>query len=876
MKKRFLALLMSVCLIITALPILASADFVADIEKNTMIPTVTPENVPSEDEIIGVSNLVQNGDFENDTNNIGPWNWTPFGSPWDSNQVVVYETNFGHESSRSVKLTNGDPLVRPWVMQAVEVDGGAEYQFGAWFYTNFTEAQSDADKRGKGATVLLLEFYSGTPGADTANGSIDIIAPSGTGGKWLHFTQRVPVPAGTKYVRFYARRYGVGTVWVDDMTIYNTVRANPLTVTPDQTFYYSDQTTAGYVETEVNLKAYPEYAGKTVDMALTLNGKVIEEQKGIKPDENGIAKWYFDVSWMTLKNTEYRIEAKIDEHTNFNYVYKYDRPTYLGADGVFRKNGIELMPSYAWYYMEQNWKVGLKEGRINVVEVGIPRTGSDRSKISQMKKALDNVQKKGMYAIIVTYYLQRPGGHPDLRHDTELIAAAIKDHPAVFAYLNDDEPYARNANSCDGLRETYIAIRNNDPNHPVMTMEQGSYNKAVRYVDAFGMDPYPMGTYNPLTWVEKRVNDAIRELDGTKPVYPLLQAFEYREYFPSYDEMRNMMYQGFLAGAGGVGYYEFLRSQNNFPLNDTTLWPAISGMALNEFDDIFNAFVFDKYPIFSDVKEDAYWAVSYVKENKIQMVILNRKAEDQELELSLTSLGGGNKITAYTGKLLFGAEEAAVSGNGTLKITLPASAAVVYEIIPSNAAEISGVEVMRFRDLTKYGWAYDSILRMDKAGVLDSNAYHYYHPERNITRGDFAMFLVRALGLKADNATCTFTDVLPNVTYAKEVAIGQTLGILKGSGDGTFRPEEPISRQDFMVICARGMRLVRENGLAGGDLSAFSDAALVADYAAEDIMAMINAGIVKGNADGTINPLGNATRAEAAVIMDRITAWKAQ
>ncbi len=874
--KRFLALLMSVCLIITALPIMASADFVADIEKNTLIPDGTPESVPSDDEIIGVSNLLQNGDFENDTNNIGPWNWTGFGGAWGPNQMVVYETNFGHESSRSVKLTNGDPLVRPWVMQAIEIDAEAEYQFGMWIYTNFTAEQSDGDKRGKGNTALLIEFYSGVPGSDTTNGSIDLIAPSGTGGKWVHFTQRLEIPAGTKYARVYARRYGVGTVWVDDMTVYNTVRPNPITVTPDQTFYYSDQTTPAYAEAEVNLKAYPELEGTKLDMALTLNGKVIEEQKDIQTDENGIAKWYFDVSWMNLKNTEYRIEATVDEYTNFDYVYKYDRPTYLGKDGVFRKNGVELMPSYAWWYMENHYKAGAKEGKITIAEVGIPRTGSDRSKIASIKKTLDTLQKKGMYALILTYSEMKGGGHPDLRHDTELICAAIKDHPAVFAYVNNDEPFARNANAGDELRETYIAIRNNDPNHPVMSMEQGSYNKAVRYVDIFGIDPYPADLRDPLTFVAQKVNEAFKILDGRKPVYTLLQALDYRGYWPSNDEMRSMIYQSFLSGGGGVGYFRFYQAQGKIDLHQTDLWPAISGWAQNEFEDTYNAFVLDKYPIFSDVKEDDYWAVSYVKENKIQMVVLNRKKEDQEIEIPLTSLNGTNQITAFTGKLLYGAEEATVSGNEVLKITLPGSAALLYEIVPKNAAEISGVEVMRFRDLTKYGWAYDSILRMDKAGVLDSNAYHYYHPERNITRGDFAMFLVRALGLKADNATCTFTDVLPNVTYAKEVAIGQTLGILKGSGDGTFRPEEPISRQDFMVICARGMRLVSENGLSGGDLSAFSDAALVADYAAEDIMAMVNAGIVKGNADGTINPLGNATRAEAAVIMDRITAWKAQ
>ncbi|MBQ7037175.1 MAG: S-layer homology domain-containing protein, partial [Clostridia bacterium] len=56
------------------------------------------------------------------------------------------------------------------------------------------------------------------------------------------------------------------------------------------------------------------------------------------------------------------------------------------------------------------------------------------------------------------------------------------------------------------------------------------------------------------------------------------------------------------------------------------------------------------------------------------------------------------------------------------------------------------------------------------------------------------------------------------------------------------------------------------------DLAAFSDSGMIADYASSHVAAMVAEGLIKGNADGTINPLGNTTRAEAAVIMQRILA----
>ncbi|MBR2973971.1 MAG: S-layer homology domain-containing protein, partial [Clostridia bacterium] len=82
-----------------------------------------------------------------------------------------------------------------------------------------------------------------------------------------------------------------------------------------------------------------------------------------------------------------------------------------------------------------------------------------------------------------------------------------------------------------------------------------------------------------------------------------------------------------------------------------------------------------------------------------------------------------------------------------------------------------------------------------------------------------------------------------------------------------------ISRQDLMVICARGLRYMHKISKSdpATTLKNFSDTGLIADYAVQDISAMVSAKIVTGNADLTINPLGNTTRAEAAVIMDRIT-----
>ncbi len=839
---------------------------ILDVAENRKQPTGTPESVPAQGVIEGAENLFQNGGFEDDSNHIGPWHWESW-KGWGNEDYIIYDTTFGHESSRSIKITNGDKSLMPWTRQIVDVDGGAEYQVGIWVYTNNTD---DMKKNG-GDTVIKLEFYNDEPSGASYLGENTLFdVPDCTEGKWVQYVETFTAPPGAKKATIYGRRLRQGTIWIDDMTLYSTKKPNPMSIETDQVFYYSDQTKPGRAQLELNVRAFPELANQPVDFALTLNGEVIAEEKNVQTIDNK-AEWYFDMAWLTEKQAEYRIEGKVGDYSHFWRVYKYDRPAYLGADGVYRKNGEEIMPHYPYYYRPENFAYGLKDAKFNVSITSIPDT-TNAEALASVRKFLDDAWEKGVYVIVATYTNMLPGGNPANRARTEYVARNIKDHPAVFAYLNMDEPFLHAADPHDDLRNTYIAVRNNDPYHPVITTEQGPLKDSGKYVDIFGVDPYPGDSRDPLTYPATNIGNALDAVYGTRPVYAVLQGFEWRGYIPSGDDLRNMIYQSFLAGGTGLGWFRFVSSlSNGTNLDETTMYEPICQWAHNEMEDTYKAFVFDEYPIFSDVKEDDFWAVSYVKDKKLRMIILNRTKEAQELSLALESRGGNLKISEFDAVCLYGGNGETVSGNGTLNITLPGSAAMHFEITPKIASEIENTPATRFRDLTGYDWAFNEILTLDEKGIANSIDYHYYQPEKNITRGDFAMFLIKTLGLTADVEKSSFTDVYDSTDYAKAVAIGEALGILKGTGNGKFNPEAEISRQDLMVICARGMRLVKE--LAGGNVSAYPDANLIADYANADVAAMAGAGIVKGNEEGNINPLGNATRAEAAVIMNRIANW---
>jgi len=305
-------------------------------------------------------------------------------------------------------------------------------------------------------------------------------------------------------------------------------------------------------------------------------------------------------------------------------------------------------------------------------------------------------------------------------------------------------------------------------------------------------------------------------------------------------------------------------------MHETWLHEGLTEFAKEEMGESYAYFLEHKYPTFTEVRNNDEWHSAWVKDGAVYMVILNRFEEQKTVSIPLTSDNGAVSIGAFTAQRIYGGTET-VSGDGTLNITLEPSAAYVYKIAPSAAVDFSSLKTTKFHDLDTHSWAAQEIRDMEALGLIRGTSESSFMPGRNITRAEFAEFLINTLGLTSDS-TENFADVNPDAPYAKAIATGKALGVLQGVGDNAFNPNAEISRQDLMVICARGMRLANKLGAAGeaAAVASFPDGSLIADYAVADVSAMVQDGVIKGNADGTINPLGNATRAEAALIMYRI------
>jgi len=821
-----------------------------DVKVKEPIPSQYVQKVPD-----GSKNILKNNSFEAiDTVGGGPSDWECYGGAWTGGMVTA-ETGNAMDGDRYISISTATGGY-PWARQIIHgVEPGETYQATAWLQTFGVSGSGFAFKveyAGEGVeTTETLGRYQG-----------------GGQGVWKQVVQTFTIPKNTEYIRLYVRLYGTGTALVDNVELHKIGEKGKYDLSNDWVFYYPEWLAPGAVGTATlqNSLYSDEKAERTVTFRFKDGASVLKEET--VRTENAVAKFIWPLSFLQEKYHEYTIEAVVMDdagavlETRTQPIWVYDRPTKLNEKGEYiNEDGSVFNPVISYHHPTSNFKEAAEAG-INLLQ--------GYKAYADWNTVLDEANKYGIKIMFPLYTNMQPASSIYNIEKTKETILAYKDHPAVFGWMVMDEPYFILNDPEDDLYTSYKLLRDLDPDHPVYICEAEAdhYVDSGKYCDVLCVDPYyadkPMEHF-----VSNRVRIAQEATGYRRPVYSLLQAFEYGKEIPTAEDMRHTLYQSFFEGAKGVGYYCFENSVGKSNLNDTDMWKGIVSFKENEMEDAFAYFAQGKYPTFVQYRSDDVWYQGFVKDNKIHLIVLNQSSKAHSAEIPLVSLDGRVRIDGFTASLL--SEDGKTSGNGTLSVSLGVGDVQAWVITPDTAVDFSGLTNSPLIDIENHAWARNAIEALYTDGIVNTRTPVAYGPDIKITRGDFAMFLIRTLGLSSD-ATELFGDVDPAAPYAKEIAIGKALGILKGVGDGTYRPETEISRQDLMVICARGMKLLKELP-AGAGTAFFTDAEKIADYAAADISSMVELGIVKGYEDGTVRPLGNTTRAEAAVIMSRIQNW---
>ena len=179
-----------------------------------------------------------------------------------------------------------------------------------------------------------------------------------------------------------------------------------------------------------------------------------------------------------------------------------------------------------------------------------------------------------------------------------------------------------------------------------------------------------------------------------------------------------------------------------------------------------------------------------------------------------------------------------------------------------------------FTDITNH-WAKDAINDMGSRMVVTGVGNGTYEPDRNITRAEFAAIMVRALGLEPETGVSSFGDVASTDWYSGYIETAASYGVIKGDDNGNFGPNDTITREQAMTMIARAMTITKlKTNLTDSEVNqlliAFEDGSSASIYAKNSIAACLKAGITSGTSDTMILPRADITRAEVAVMVQRL------
>ena len=212
-------------------------------------------------------------------------------------------------------------------------------------------------------------------------------------------------------------------------------------------------------------------------------------------------------------------------------------------------------------------------------------------------------------------------------------------------------------------------------------------------------------------------------------------------------------------------------------------------------------------------------------------------------------------------------DTALFSGKYQVNFTAPRHFTVISE--SENVTTTYTVNVVvsdEFSDVKPEDWFYNNVMDAVANGYMNGEGNGIFNPMGKSTRAAFACTIANALGYEAPEDTTTvttrFKDVPSTHWGAGAIAFCVENEIIGGYDDGTFRPNQAITRQEAAAILNNAFGLT-----ASTDVSKFTDANRIASWATAHVAAVANAELMNGDVDGAFRPTSNLNRAELASIM---------
>lgn len=175
---------------------------------------------------------------------------------------------------------------------------------------------------------------------------------------------------------------------------------------------------------------------------------------------------------------------------------------------------------------------------------------------------------------------------------------------------------------------------------------------------------------------------------------------------------------------------------------------------------------------------------------------------------------------------------------------------------------------LSFTDVPSTAWFANAVYYMKAHGCMNGTTDTTFSPYSTMTRAMFAQVLYNMEGATPVNYLLPFTDA-SDAWYTEAVRWAASEGIVNGTTDTTYSPDTLINRQQLVVMLYRYAQWqgMEDDGTTSASITGFSDYTDVSDYAYDAMEWAYGVGVINGTATGTLNPYGQATRAEAATML---------
>ena len=203
-------------------------------------------------------------------------------------------------------------------------------------------------------------------------------------------------------------------------------------------------------------------------------------------------------------------------------------------------------------------------------------------------------------------------------------------------------------------------------------------------------------------------------------------------------------------------------------------------------------------------------------------------------------------------------------GSVTIPFTHASQYAIVIDTHSHAAVDVSDI----FIDVAPNAWYKDAVQYAYAGGLMTGVSADAFAPEQTTTRAMIVSILARLEGVTSAQAA-GFADV-SDEWYATAVNWAANVGVVNGYEDNTFRPNQPITREQLAAI------LMNYSAYKGQDVSARADLDNYTDqpsaWATETMSWAVAEGLISGVTADQLQPQGNATRAQVAAILQRFLA----